>query len=98
MPAGRAPSSTWPPTPDAYCIDGDVVLDRHLTPLSRAVLAHPGVYGSDEMMLINQAIGVLIGLGHLPGEAHDELLRRATLYGRGLPGVAEDLLTANACR
>jgi len=82
----------------AYGLDSDVVLDCHLTSNERAVRAHPGVSGSDELRLINQAIGVLIGLGHLPGEAHDELLRRATHHGRGLPGVAEDLLTASARR
>ena len=82
----------------AYGLDSDVVLDGHLTSNERAVRAHPGVSGSDELRLINQAIGVLIGHGHLPGEAHDELLRRAAHHGRGLPGVAEDLLTASARR
>jgi hypothetical protein len=82
----------------AYGLGSDVVLDGHLTPHARAVQTHPGVYGSDEIRLINQAIGVLIGYGHLPGEAHDELLRRAAHHGGGLPGVAEDLLTSNARR
>jgi hypothetical protein len=79
----------------AYGLDGDVVLDGHLTPPPRAVQAHPGVYGSDEMTVINQAIGVLIEHGRLPGEAHEELLRRAAQHGRCLPSVAEDLLTEN---
>jgi hypothetical protein len=82
----------------AYGLESDVVLDGHLTPPTRTVRAHPGVYGFDEMRLINQAIGVLIGHGHLPGEAHDELRRRAADHGRGLPEVAEDLLTSNARR
>ena len=77
----------------AYGLDEAVVLDGHLTQLLQAVQAHPGVYGSDEMTVINQAIGVLIAHGHFPGEARDELRRRAAHHGRGLPGVAEDLLT-----
>jgi hypothetical protein len=79
----------------AYGLESDVVLDAHLTPLSQAVRAHPGVYGSDEMTLINQAVGVLIGQGYFPDEAHDELLRRAAHHGCGVPGAAQDLLTAN---
>jgi len=80
----------------AYGLDGDVVLDGHLTSLSRAAEGHPGVNGSDEMSLINQAIGVLIARGYLPEEAHDELLRRAADHGHGLSGAAEDLLTESA--
>ena len=81
----------------AYGLDGDVVLDGHLTTLTRAAGVHPGVNGSDEITVINQAIGVLIARGHLPEEAHDELLARAADHARGLPGAAEDLLTATAC-
>jgi hypothetical protein len=80
----------------AYGLDGDVVLDAHLTSLPRAAGVHPGVNGSDEMTLINQAIGVLIARGHPPEEAHDELLTRAADHGRGLSGAAEDLLTESA--
>ncbi len=79
----------------AYGLTEDVVLDGHLTPQSRAVQAHPGVYGSDEMRVINQAIGVLIEHGRLPDEAHEELLGRAARHGRCLPSVAKDLLTEN---
>ena len=80
----------------AYGLDGDVVLDGHLTTFPRAAGAHQGVNGSDEMTLINQAIGVLIARGYPPEEAHDELLRRAADHGRGLSGAAEDLLTESA--
>jgi len=82
----------------AYGLDGDVVLDGHLAHLDRAARVHPGVNGSDETRVINQAIGVLIERGHLPGEAHEELLRRAADHGRGLAGAAADLLTEADCR
>ncbi len=77
----------------AYSLDGDVVLDPHLTTQQGARPVHPGVNGTDTMTLINQAIGVLIARGHLPEEAHDELLARAAQHARGLHGAAEDLLT-----
>ena len=81
----------------AYGLDGDVVLDGHLTPQTWPAGAHPGVSGSDELRVINQAIGLLIGQGRLPEEAHEELLRCAAHHGRGLSGAAEDLLTGAAC-
>ena len=74
-----------------------MVLDGHLNLLPRAAAVHPGVNGTHELTVINQAIGVLIEQGHLPDQAHDELLRRAAHHGRGLPGAADDLLTATAC-
>lgn len=80
----------------AYGLDGDVVLDGHLNPLTRLAGVHPGVNGSDEMTVINQAIGVLIARGLPPEEADDELLRRAAGHPRGLPGAAADLLIDTA--
>jgi hypothetical protein len=43
-------------------------------------------------------MGVLIEHDRLPDEAYEEVLRRTAHRGRGLPGAAEDLLTANVCR
>ncbi len=80
----------------AYGLDGDVVLDGHLNPLTRVSVVDPGINGSTEMSVINQAIGVLIARGHLPEEAHDELVRRAADHVGGLPGAAADLLTDTA--
>ena len=76
----------------AYSLDGDVVLDPHLTGQPGARPVRPGVNGTDEITLINQAIGVLIARGQPPEEAHDELVARAADHPRGLPGAAEDLL------
>jgi hypothetical protein len=77
----------------AYSLDGDVVLDPHLTPQPRGRPLRPGVNGTDEITLINQAVGVLIARGHFPEEAHDELLARAVHHANGLQGAAADLLT-----
>jgi hypothetical protein len=56
-----------------YELDGNVVLDEHLTPA-----AAPGITGLDELDTINQAIGVLIWQGHTPDEARAALQRIAT--------------------
>jgi hypothetical protein len=56
----------------AYDLDGEVVLDQHLNPASR-----PGIAGLDELTVINQAIGILIGRGRTRGQARTELQRRA---------------------
>lgn len=52
---------------------GNVVLDRHLTPSGGG----PGIDGLAELLLINQAVGILIGRGHIPDQARAELGRHA---------------------
>jgi hypothetical protein len=62
------------------------VFDRHLSAPPAAVS------GLQDWSLINQAIGILIDLGHDPTAARDELMRRATLSGTTLIAVVATLL------
>jgi hypothetical protein len=65
-----------------------LVLDGHLDP--RAGPA--GRTGLDEHSAINQAIGVLIGRGHTPESAQQELQRLATLDHDNLRVAAEAVI------
>jgi hypothetical protein len=67
----------------------DLVLDRHLV-LPKALDAPSGVAVT---ALIDQAIGVLIGHGYTPQQAHRELDARAERLGGDRHGSAKDILT-----
>jgi hypothetical protein len=73
--------------------DGQVVIDGNLP-----AGGHEGIQERSssigETELINTAIGVLIGQGHLPEDALGELTRRATQHHSSLPGAAEQLLAS----
>ena len=73
-------------TSSAAGLDGHVVLDRHLPPRGHGaqVLAQR----SD----IDQAIGVLIDIGHLPDQARQELHTRAAAAGVTAHHMALDIL------
>lgn len=53
---------------------------------------HPGLTGAAELSTINRAVGVLIGQGHHPGQAHGELERRAAAAGVTVLAFATQLV------
>jgi hypothetical protein len=60
----------------AYATDavaGDVVVDGHLTPVSR----RSGLVGVEELAMINRAVGLLMGRGLSPEAARAQLQHRA---------------------
>lgn len=65
-----------------------LVLDAHLT----ASVSRSAATGLDTHFAIDQAIGVLIGRGHTPHAARDELHRLAGLDHGGLRSAAETLI------
>lgn len=65
-----------------------LVVDGHLNP----PVSSDGVTGLDEHSTINQAIGVLIGRGHIPESAREELHRLAAHDHGNLRAAAEFLL------
>jgi hypothetical protein len=68
--------------------DGEVLLDQHLTPAS----TRSGIAGVEELSLVNRALGVLIGRGLTPEDAHDQLRRRADATGLQVVQVAAFLV------
>lgn len=58
----------------------------------RPTTLHPGLTGAAELSTINRAVGVLIGQGHHPGEAHEGLERRAAAAGVTVLAFATQLL------
>ena len=73
--------------------DGQAVVDGHLPPPAGADQAC--VIGMSEFNEINQAIGVIVALGHTPSEANLELHRLANGTRRTILETARDL-TRNA--
>jgi hypothetical protein len=65
-----------------------LVLDGHLDPPDDSA----GVRGLENHFAINQAIGVLIGAGHTPESAHDELHRLAASDHHDLPSAAQTVI------
>lgn len=74
-----------------FHLDGQAVMDRHLPRINAAGRA--GISGLREFSDINQAIGVLISMGHSAREAHIELHRRALRAHLPVLETARDLLT-----
>jgi hypothetical protein len=74
----------------AYGLDGQVVIDGHLDDYVSAA-GTPGVTGLAELLVINRAIGVLIGQGH-QGNARSVLQRRADQAGISLGAAAQHIL------
>jgi hypothetical protein len=75
-------------------LDGQVVIDGHLhDPLPAAgARGWTGVTGLAELSVINQAIGVLIELGHPPGTARTVLQHRANQTDTALGATAQHLI------
>lgn len=71
-----------------------LVLDGHLDPPAVST----GITGLREHSAINQAIGVLIGRGHTPESAREELHRLAALDHDDLPAAAERLIRSTRRR
>ncbi len=67
---------------------GEFAVDAHLR-LPAEQDSHRGVQGSS---LVNQAIGVLIGLGHTPEQAEREIDTRAAAAGHTRPEAAAGIL------
>ena len=74
----------------AYGLDGQVVIDGHLHNSVRAAGA-PGVTGLAELVVINRAMGVLLGQGH-QGNLRSLLHRRADQAGTTLLAAAQRVL------
>lgn len=74
-----------------FAFDGHAVMDRHLPRITAA--GQVGIRGLREFSDINQAIGVLISMGHTAWEAQIELHRRALRTHRTVLETACDLLT-----
>ncbi len=73
----------------ALAIDSaTLVLDAHLPAPDHG----PGVTGLDTHFAIDQAIGVLIGRGHTPETARDELHRLASLDHGDLRAAADQII------
>ena len=68
--------------------DATIRLDADLPPVSMT----SGLVGSEELTTINRAVGLLIGQGHLPGDAHDLLRRGALAVGLDADRFAARLL------
>ena len=78
-----------------FNLDGQVVLDGHL-PTAATAPKLTGIDGLTEFSATNQAIGVLIGQGNTPSEAHAELRRSATENREPLHGAAQRVLNGLA--
>ena len=65
-----------------------VRLDGDLPPVSMA----SGIAGLEELSTINRAVGVLIGRGHRPEDAHDALRQAASVAGTDTLRFARQLL------
>jgi hypothetical protein len=65
-----------------------LTLDDDLSPARQP----PGVDGLLEQSRVNQALGILIDRGHLPGSAHAELHRLARDARATLPAIAAHLI------
>jgi hypothetical protein len=78
----------------AYGLDRQVVIDGHLgDPLpAAAARSWTRVTGLAELSVINQAIGVLIELGHHPDTARTVLQHRADQTGTALGAAAQHLI------
>ena len=74
-------------------LDGDVYPDGHL-PSAGDQTRRSGITGLAELSVVNQAIGVLITRGHTPAGAIAELGSRAAGTPRGVPEVAEHVLSS----
>jgi hypothetical protein len=64
-------------------------LDQDLTPVSR----RSGLIGVAELSMINRAVGLLIGRGHTPEEAREQLERKAVQARLGVYQVAAYLIS-----
>ena len=62
-----------------------ISLDRHLEPSSR----QPSLLGTEEVSIVNRAIGMLIGRGRTPVEAEAELVLGAREAEMPLPAFAD---------
>lgn len=71
-------------------LPGSVLLDRHI-PLASAA---PDASGLAELILINQAIGILLGQGLQPVAAMTELQRLAWMAGAAVADSAAALIAA----
>jgi hypothetical protein len=71
----------------------DFALDQHLQSLAERVIAT----GLLEVSTINQAIGVLIGKGHTPEEAEEQLTSRTADAGISRHAVALRILAGLTC-
>jgi hypothetical protein len=78
---------------DLQRVHGQVHLDDQL-PSAGDQAGRPGITGLAEHSMINQAIGVLITRGHLPGDAHAELRRRAAEALHTVPDAARHVLAS----
>lgn len=79
----------------------DVAIDEHLsgpdaTQPSHGPEATPGAVTVAELSIINQAIGMLIGRGDHPADAHATLTRHAATAGTTLPAAAAAILNSTA--
>jgi len=72
---------------DLQRVHGQVHLDDQL-PSAGDRTDRPGITGLAEHSVVNQAIGVLITRGHIPGEAYAELRRRAADAVSSVPDAA----------
>jgi len=78
---------------DLQRVHGQVHLDDQL-PSAGDRTDRPGITGLAEHSVVNQAIGVLITRGHIPGEAYAELRRRAADTLCSVPDAARHVLTS----
>lgn len=67
---------------------GEVRLDQDLIPRSLT----PGVTGIDDVTTINRAVGLLIGQGQTPEEAHRDLVDQAAIAGLTVVAWSAQLL------
>jgi hypothetical protein len=82
----QPPGTTHDPTPDQT---GQAVrVDDHLQPTT----VESGVTGAATVFTLNRAIGILIGTGHHPDHAHDELIRKAAADGVSVLACATQLV------
>jgi hypothetical protein len=58
----------------------------------RPTTLHPGLTGAAELSTINRAVGILIGSGYHPEDAHGELERRAAAAGVTVLAIATQLV------
>ena len=76
---------------EVFGLDGQVLLDQHL-PISGDPVIRTDVDTTQDLRLINIAIGVLIDRGYPPDQARHELTRRAGGSQGGLTAAAQELL------
>ena len=60
--------------------------------LRRPTTLHPGLTGATDLSTVNRAVGMLIGDGHHPDEAHGQLELRAAAAGMTVLAIATQLV------